>query len=491
MNSEWMKTRQTRYGAYLFTYLLVIVAVLGATNWLANRHNKSFDSTSNKRFSLSEQTAKVVKGLKNDVNITYFDKTTEFGRARDLLDRYNNFSTKLHVTYVDPDKKPQLAKAAGVRTYGTIYIESGIRREEAKSLTEEDITGALIRSLKSGERNVCFVSGSGEHALDDSGRTGYSAAKDSLEKNNYKTRTISLLQAGPGAAPQGGPGAPPQAVKIGQPPAPPDAGAPKPQVQADCTVLVVAGPKYDYTQPAVDAIKTYVENGGRALFLIDPPLKLGREDNAGSPGLSAVIQNWGVTINKDLALDTSGIGQIFGLGPEVPLVTSYESQPIVRDLKDVATAFPLARTLEVKTPAKGTAEKLFSTSANSYATLRINSPEIRINPKADRKGPLTLAAAGTYNNGGDKSKEGRFVVVGSSNWVDNNILKFNGNKDLFLNMMNWLSSDEDLISIRPKEPEDRRLNISGRQMSVLFYTSMIFLPLIVVASGFAVWARRR
>lgn len=483
MNSEWLKTRQTRYGAYLFTYLLVIIAILGATNWLANRHNKSFDSTANKRFSLSEQTAKIVKGLKNDVNVTYFDKTTEFGRARDLLDRYNNLSTKLHVTYVDPDKKPQLAKAAGVRTYGTIYIESGIRKEEAKSLTEEDITGALIRSLKSGERNVCFVSGSGEHALDDSGRTGYSAAKDALEKNNYKTRTISLLQAGPGAAPQ--------AVKLGQPAALPDAGAPKPQVPADCTVLVVAGPKYDYTQPAVDAIKTHVENGGRALFLIDPPLKLGREDNSGSPALSAVIQSWGVTLNKDLALDTSGIGQIFGLGPEVPLVTSYESQPIVRDLKDVATAFPLARTLEVKTPEKGTAEKLFSTSANSYSTSRINSAEIRIDPKTDKKGPLILAAAGTYSSGGDKSKEGRFVVAGSSNWVDNNILKFNGNKDLFLNMMNWLSSDEDLISIRPKEPEDRRLNISSRQMSVLFYSSMIFLPLIVVASGFAVWARRR
>ncbi|HJZ79989.1 MAG TPA: Gldg family protein, partial [Pyrinomonadaceae bacterium] len=196
MNAQWLKTRQTRYGAYLFTYLLVIIAILAATNWLANRHNKSFDSTSNKRFSLSEQTAKVVKGLKNDVNVTYFDKTTEFGRARDLLDRYNNLSTKLRVTYVDPDKKPQLAKAAGVKTYGTTYIESGIRKEEAKSLTEEDVTGALIRSLKSGERNVCFVSGSGEHALDDSGRTGYSAAKDALEKSNYKTRTISLLQAG-------------------------------------------------------------------------------------------------------------------------------------------------------------------------------------------------------------------------------------------------------------------------------------------------------
>jgi hypothetical protein len=88
MNSEWLKARQTRYGAYLATYLLVIVAVLGATNWLANRHNKSFDSTSNKRFSLSDQTIKIVKGLNRDVTITYFDKSNEFPRAKDLLDRH-------------------------------------------------------------------------------------------------------------------------------------------------------------------------------------------------------------------------------------------------------------------------------------------------------------------------------------------------------------------------------------------------------------------
>jgi ABC-type uncharacterized transport system involved in gliding motility auxiliary subunit len=479
MNSEWLKARQTRYGAYLATYLLVIVAVLGATNWLANRHNKSFDSTSNKRFSLSDQTIKIVKGLNRDVTITYFDKSNEFPRAKDLLDRYSNLSTKLQINYVDPDRKPQLAK--GVRTYGTIFVDSGVRREEAKSLTEEELTGALIRSLKSGERNVCFVGGSGEHSLDDSGRTGFSSVKEALEKNNYKTRTVSMGQLSTGA--------PVQSAKIGQLSQPAAPG--KAEIPKDCTVLVVAGPKNDYPPPMVDAIKAYVENGGRALFLIDPPLKLGKEDNSGSPAIASVIQSWGVTLNKDLALDTSGIGQLWGLGPEVPVVTAYESQPIVRDLKEAGTAFPLVRTLEVKTPDKGTAEKLFSTSANSYATTRLNSPEIRIDPKTDKKGPLTLAAAGTYNSSGDKSKEGRFVVVGSSNWVVNNILRFNGNRDLFLNMMNWLSSDEDLISIRPKDPEDRRLNISSRQMSLLFYSSMVFLPLIVVASGFAVWWRRR
>jgi ABC-type uncharacterized transport system involved in gliding motility auxiliary subunit len=101
---------------------------------------------------------------------------------------------------------------------------------------------------------------------------------------------------------------------------------------------------------------------------------------------------------------------------------------------------------------------------------------------------LTLAAAGTVKTGG---KEGRFVAVGSSNWVANNILRFNGNRDLFLNMMNWLSSDEDLISIRPKEPEDRRLMLSRRQMSMIFSSSVIGLPLIVVVAGLMVWWKRR
>src|SRR5579859_1429771 len=456
MQSEWMKTRQTKYTLYVTIYLLVILAILGAANWLADQHNKSIDSTANKKFSLSDQTIKVVKGLNKDVTITDYDKTSSFGTARDLLDRYSNLSSKLHVVYLDPDKKPQLAKAAGIRSYGQIFVDSGTKKEEAKSLTEEDVTGALIRSLKSGERNVCFVTGSGEHSLEDSGRTGYSNAKEALEKSNYKTKTISLLSG------------------------------PKPEVPADCTVLVVAGPKYEYTQPAVDAIQAYVANGGRALLMLDPALKMGKEDMQENAGLDKMLESWGVTMDKDLALDTSGVGQIFGLNEVIPLVTTYESHPIVRDLKEVATAFPLARTVEVK--SGGSVEKLFSTSDNSYATTNLSSAEIRIDPKKDKKGPLTLAAAGTVKTG---AKEGRFVAVGSSNWAANNILRFNGNRDLFLNMMNWLSSDEDLISIRPKEPEDRRLMLSRRQMSMIFSSSVIGLPLIVVAAGLMVWWKRR
>lgn len=479
MRANWMTKRQTKYTAYAGTYILVILAVLAAVNFLANRYDKSYDATANKQFSLSDQTIKVVKGLNRDLKITYFDESLRFPQAKDLLDRYASLSPKVHVEYIDPVKKPQLARVAGFRRDTNILVDSGLRKEEAKSLTEEDVTGAVIRSLKSGERFACFVSGSGEHSLEDSsGRDGYAAVKEALERNNVKTRSISLLSGPPTAD-----------LKAGTVPATTPQVA-KPEVPKDCTALVIAGPKYAYTEPETQAIKAYVEGGGRAIFLVDPPLSMGREEVSPNPELAKLLESWGVTLNKDLALDISGIGQLFQLGPEVPLVTSYESHAIVRDMKETATAFPLARTLDIKSTDKTTVEKLFSTSANSFATTKLGSNEIRIDQKNDKKGPLLLGAAGTYNTG-TAGNQGRFVVVGSSRWVSNGFIRFNGNRDLFLNAMNWLTSDEDLISIRPKEPDNRPLNISSRGMSSVFWLSVVFFPLSIVVSGLMVWWRRR
>jgi ABC-type uncharacterized transport system involved in gliding motility auxiliary subunit len=452
MAGGWLKARQTKYSAYVTLYILIVAGALGLANWLANRHNKSVDTTANKRFSLSDQTNKIVHDLKQDVKVTYFDKTENFPRAKDLLDRYETISPKLHVDYIDPDKKPQAARASGIRNYGSILIDAGPRHEEAKSLTEEEVTGAIIRTLKGGDRTVCAITGSGEHGLEESAREGYSSLKELIEKNNYKTRSISLLE--------------------------------KAEVPKDCTVLLAGGPRFDYVPTAINAIKTYVDGGGRLLVLLDAPVALGKDQVSDNAPLVTQLGEWGVTANKDLVLDTSGVGQIFGLSEVVPLVSSYESHPIVAPMKGVATAFPLSRTIEPKTGGKWTGSKLFSSSANSYATTNLSSREIQINPEKDKKGPLNLAVAAS---GG----QSRIVVVGSSSWVANSFLGFNGNRDLFLNMVNWLSSDEELISIRPKDPEDRRLAMSRRQMASIFYTSVLLLPLAVIAAGVSVWWKRR
>jgi ABC-type uncharacterized transport system involved in gliding motility auxiliary subunit len=478
MAREWMKSRQAKYGTYAVVYTLVIVAVLGAINFLANRYTKSYDATSNKQFSLADQTKKVVSGLKQDVKVYYFDDQTRFPQAKDLLDRYSNLSPKFKVEYVDPVKKPTVAKAAGYRRDLSILIDSGTKKEEAKSLTEEEVTGALIRSLKSGERNACFVTGSGEHGIDDADRAGYSSVKQALERNNYKARPVNLLTSGGAPAPA----APPAADA---PPAPPAVGTIT--VPPDCTVLVVAGPQHEYVQPEADAIKAFVEGGGHALILLDPPLNMGRSPIDENATMTKVLADWGVTLNKDLALDLSGIGQIFGLSEAVPLVTSYDSHAIVNQLKDVATAYPLSRTMEVKNADKTTVSKLFSTGENSYATSDLASGKVQVDPKKDRKGPLTLAAAGTYNG----ATPGRFVVVGSSQWLGNNFIRFNGNRDMFLNMINWLTADEDLISIRPKSPEDRPLTLKPQQVNSLFWLSVVIFPLAVVGFGMATWWKRR
>src|SRR6266567_2992838 len=127
MNTGWMQKRQTKYTAYAGVYIIVIVAVLAAINFLANRYDKSYDSTANKQFSLSDQTIKMVRGLKSDVQLNYFGPQNEFRMARDTLDRYSSLSPKLRVTYIDPERKPQIAKAAGYRSDSTVIVDAGAR----------------------------------------------------------------------------------------------------------------------------------------------------------------------------------------------------------------------------------------------------------------------------------------------------------------------------------------------------------------------------
>ena len=123
MSAQFLQARQTKYAAYAATYIAVVIAIIVTANVLANRYDKSYDTTSNKRYSLSDQTVKIVRGLKQDANITYYDQASRFQSAKDQLDLYANLSHKVHVEYVDPDKKPQLAREAGIKNYGTTIVQ--------------------------------------------------------------------------------------------------------------------------------------------------------------------------------------------------------------------------------------------------------------------------------------------------------------------------------------------------------------------------------
>jgi ABC-type uncharacterized transport system involved in gliding motility auxiliary subunit len=458
MANQWIHARQTKYAAYAVSYILIVIAAVVVANVLADRYNKSYDATANKRFSLSDQTAKIVKGLKQDATITYYNQSTRFRDGKDLLEQYANLSPRLHVKYVDPDKEPELAREAGIRNLGTAVVQVGAKKEEAKSMTEEGITGAFIRDLKSNTRTVCFASGSGEHQIDDSNRGGLSHFKELLAKDDYESKSVDLLT--------------------------------KAEVPGECTTLVVAGPTKNYEQPEVDAIKKYVEDGGRAFFMLDPPLKLGHEEIADNDALTTLLSSWGITLDKDLILDLNPLGQIAGLGPQVALVTSYGSQPIVEQLRGTATGFPLARSLQIKNTDKTNVQKLFDSSSTSLATSNLSSPSGERERPQEQKGATDSGGRGHLQHWqGEFARAfcgGGFLHLGGQSFH-----RVQRNNDLASNAVNWLSSDEDLISIRPKQQEDRRITMTGRQLTWVRTVSQFVLPFAVVIVGVSVWWKRR
>jgi ABC-type uncharacterized transport system involved in gliding motility auxiliary subunit len=450
MNAAWLQARQTKYGAYLTVYILVVLAIIAGANWLANQNNKSYDTTSNKRFSLSDATKKTLESLKNDVSITYFDRTSAFENARTTLDRYKDLSGKIKLNFIDPEKKPEIARLAHVQNFGAIFVDYGTKHEEAKSLTEEEITGAIKRAMSSGVRTACFVAGSGEASISDTDRDGYSRIKDLLDKSGVKTKEVDLLQKA------------------------------KAEIDKDCTILVIGGPTHDYIPPVRDSIKKFVDDGGKAMVMFTPSIEK-NSTGEGEPNLEKLVAEWGVNVNNDLIYDLGPYSEIFG--KTVVVVGHYDTHAVVKDMGRSATVFPLSRSLEV---ASGKSmEKLFESGDASFQIASLKPP-FTGNPDKDKKGPFTIGAAGTVNG------KARVVVIGSSNWISNSALSLPAaNRDLALNMVNWLTADESLISIPSKEPEDRRILLSGTQMNMIALSSVILLPLLVVVSGFAVWWKRR
>ena len=472
-------SKQTKYGAYSGTYVVVVLAILVAANYLANRYNKTFDATKDKLFSLSGQTHKVLDNLDRDIKIYYFDRKTSFNTARGPLSRYENASNRVSVEYVDVDSRPELAQAMNVRSYGTVIVEVGANREEAKSTEEQEITNTIIRSLKGEEKTACLLTGHGEADGGSSERNGFASAKSGIEGANYKIETISLLE--------------------------------RPEIPGECTLLIVAGPDTDYLEPEIDILRKYIEGGGRAVFMIDYEK---------SPNLVALVGSWGVKVDDNVVIDTSGIGQLFGGGPLAPLVAQYAAHPITDVMGNTATIFPMTRSVEPgEAPSGWQVSKLFSTTANSFATqeLKVEDGELQRNPAKEKPGPISVGVAATYAVPASSSptppaaaesdeagqakeeiaaeepeeREGRIVVVGTSMFARNGFVGRTGNLDMLLNMLNWLSSDEDLISIRPKNPENTPLNISESQITRLFWGTIVGLPLLIIFAGVRVWWVRR
>jgi ABC-type uncharacterized transport system involved in gliding motility auxiliary subunit len=476
--AAFYQNRGARYGTLSLVGIAVFIGILVAVNYLGSRQNKRWDLTANQVYALSDQTVKVLQGLDAPVKFTVFDEELAFERHRDRLEEYAYHSSNVSTEYVDPVKNPVRANAAKITALGTTLIEYKDRTERVTGSGEQDITNALIKAVTGETRKVYFTQGHGEKDTASSDRTGFSAIAQALSNDNYAVEKVVLAQAG--------------------------------SVPADATVLVIAGPQTDFLQPEIDAVKAYVAKGGKVMVLLDPQPD---PSAPAKPLLNAFLREWAIEPGEDIVLDASGIGQLLGTDASVPVAANYPSHPITTGFQ-LMTAYPLARSIA---PVEGGANSRFAqsiveTSAQSWAEkdlvgLAKGGGRVELNAdKGDKQGPISLGAAvsapaadapakepaeGAAPETSTQKPESRIVAIGDSEFATNSVLGVQGNRDFFLNTVNWLAQQEGLIAIRPKEPEDRRLTLTADQQWRIMMLSIFLLPGVVFASGIYTWYRRR
>jgi len=464
---EGLSSRSAKFGSNAALMIIFVLGILIVLNILLSKVNWRVDTTAAKQFSLADQTRKVLKNLDQPIQVTGFFKGGEDFQPRSLFIEYNNLSPNFKWEIVDPDKNPGLAKTMNVTNYGTIVLQSKSAEERLTAISEENLTNSLIKVSRETAKRIYFTTGHGERPLEAMQAEGLSVLKQRLLDENYLVEQVNLAQL--------------ESM----------------QVPEDASVMVVAGPKTDLLPNEKQALDAYLRKGGDVLLLLDP------ESPDSWVDFSA---GYGIRVGHDVVVDASGIGQLFGAGPIMPLVSDYANHPIVENFK-VMTFFNQARSITEAemVPSGITVTEIARTNPRSWGetTPLSKSPRLEVDEKVDLIGPVSLLAVAEKEADeptvlkedkfglGRPSSKARVLVFGDSDFASDSMISMQGNSDLILNSISWLAEEEDLISVRAKDPEDRRLTLTQKQTRLILYLGVILLPILVVIAGIVVYIKRK
>jgi ABC-type uncharacterized transport system involved in gliding motility auxiliary subunit len=472
----YFRRRNARYGALASVSVVVVLGILIAVNYLSTRQNKRWDFTANRQYSLSEQTIKLLQSVEGPVKFLVFDQAANFERFRPRLTEFEYQSGNVDVEYVDADQRPVLTKQYEVQTYGTVIIEYMGRTERVTSDAEQDLTNGLIKVLNPQAKKVYFLGGHGEKDPADMERTGYSSIAEALRRDNYEFAPLVLAQTN--------------------------------EIPKDATMLVIAGPRTDLLDQEVPIIGEFLSaRAGKLLVMLDP------SDNFKAPTplpkLGGLLKEWGIDATESVVVDVSGRTTV----ATVPVAAPPYPAHAITERFDLITMFPLVRAVlpAMNAPQNRSGQSFIQTAARSWAETTLSTIE---NPdalapepdKGDTQGPVSIAvavavpaatppapvpAAQDVAKDEPPKPETRVVAFGDSDFAANAYLGIEGNRDLFMNTVNWLAQQENLIAIRPKEAADRRLTLTANHITGLFWMSLVLIPAVVLGTGVYAWWRRR
>jgi ABC-2 type transport system permease protein len=473
---ESLGSRKFRFGGYATLLILAGLAVVIIVNVLVSKIPGKLDLTQNKLFSLSDETYKVIDGLKSDVTVTAVAKTgSEDPTVGTILAKYAARSSHIKLAALDPEKNPgwtrQYDTSGQGLSPGTLVVVSGKtyktigpydmynydtsnpnQQPQLTSLSvEQRVTSALL--FVTARRNVTLyvLQGHGEQTLDS---LGLSTA---VGNENYAMKSLTLLT--------------------------------EKSVPADADVLLVLAPKTDLTTQDADKVRDYLAQGGRAVILVNVLTKANE-----LPNLGGVLQSYGVEVRNAVVVE----GDQNKVAAQQPLwvIPNLEYHDIVAPLRtnNYDVVLPNAQVIQTLDLKKRSLkiEPLLSSSRNSWGKVDIANAKTPAKEKGDLQGPFSLAVAITDPAPDPAKKDTKLVVVGDVQFLAQVLTsQVPGNGDFFMNSLGWLRGQKESISIRAKSLQSIRLSLSNLQALLFSGLVVIIMPLLVLGAGFVIWMRRR
>jgi len=459
MNKKELNKRTLSFGlnsAFISVLVLGIIAIL---NFLSTQYPQKLDLTKNKIHTFSDQSSKVLKGLNEDLQATFYGDAGAKEKYRPVFENYKKLSNHFKFETVDPNKEPARAKAAGIKKTDTLILSYKGKTSKTEEINEEKVTNEIIKLTKDTKLIVCTITGHGEQGFSDPAPTSFEAAKKGLEAQSYEVKEILLPQ--------------------------------QTSIPADCTALVMMGSSKALFPAEIKLLNDYLSNGGRLVVGIDAVITANEQNKE----LKTLLHNWGIEVKSGLIIDP--VSKMLGVDASVPIMAQFNKEsPIVKEFSQQCY-FPFTRPLDVVTPAPEGLKVTWLTKTTPKAWGELNfasiaKGEVQYNPGSDLAGPLITGVSVSGKAKDSKAtRETRLVVFGSSQFADTQYSRFGGNLDLFLNSVSWVLEDESLISIRTKEDATSTVELTQNQGMAIFLACVIIIPLLISITGIVIWVRRK
>jgi ABC-type uncharacterized transport system involved in gliding motility auxiliary subunit len=455
----------------LFLNLAFVLGTLVFLYLVCSNHNRKWDLTQNKQFSLSPQTVRYLQGITKPITVTCFSVAPQ--DMRRFFEQYTSHTDMLKVEIKNPFKDfreaQRLKKEFETDLYpGDIFIEFNNRKKKINELNESAFVNALVEIQREKDTVVYFMTGHGEGSLDEPTEEqlqksvpSFFTLKRICEERGIKVNTLELMRTG--------------------------------IVPEDTSVLVCAGPLLDLFPAEQDSLALWLDSGGRFILMLDPP----KGTDQTYPRFKNLLKNYGLDLKDDIVMDPNKASmEQFGL-PIIPLVTSYTQHPVTENIAQtgVALFLPLARTVE---PAASLPPSIIATPIMRSSPYSWSQPiedlfkEKFTPPDRERLSPQPLAAAVTkIPPGSSEDQETRIVVFGDSDiFTDVNII-YQIPIYLFMNSVSWLTQMADIVAIPPRVVEDTPMTLTAGQKEFLAVLLVILIPCLVFFGGLGYTLIRR